>query len=115
MARAARLMSLNVVSVVLEPDDEHGNPSGCRHQFTQELQPFCGQLGIEKIDAGQVAARPGEAGDKAKLTGSSATMKTIGIVVVAAFAARPPTPRQRNDHGDLPANQIGRQSGQSII
>jgi hypothetical protein len=32
--------------------------------LTQKLQALCGQLGIEKIDACQVAARPGEAGDK---------------------------------------------------
>ena len=37
--------------------------------------------------AGDVAARPVEAGDKAKLTGSAAGPKTIGIVVVAALAA----------------------------
>jgi hypothetical protein len=33
----------------------------------QERQPLCGQLGIEEIYACQVAAWPGEAGDKAKL------------------------------------------------
>jgi hypothetical protein len=43
---------------------------------------------IEKIDTCRVAARPGEAGDKTKPDrGSSLTMKTTGIVVVAAFAA----------------------------
>ena len=46
--------------------DEHGNTSGCGHQLTQEFQPLCRQLGREKIDARQVAARPGEARDKTK-------------------------------------------------
>src|SRR5262245_53083038 len=32
----------------------------------QEPQPLCRHLSIEKIDTGQVAARPGEAGDKTK-------------------------------------------------
>ena len=44
--------------------DEHGNTSGSGHQLTQELQPLCRQLAREKIDPCQVAARPGEAGDK---------------------------------------------------
>ena len=46
--------------------DEHGNASGCGHQLAQEFQPLCGQLATEKIDPCQVAARPGEAGDKTK-------------------------------------------------
>ena len=46
--------------------DEHGHASGCGHQLTQEVQPLCRQLTIEKIDPCQVAARPGEAGDKTK-------------------------------------------------
>ena len=46
--------------------DEHGHASRCGHQLTQELQPLCHQLSVEKIDPCQVAARPGEAGDKAK-------------------------------------------------
>jgi hypothetical protein len=45
---------------------QDGHTSGCRHQLVQELQPFPRQLGVEKIDSGQVAARPGEAGDKTK-------------------------------------------------
>ena len=46
--------------------DEHGHTSGSGHQLAQQLQPLCRQLGIEKIDPCQVAARPGEAGDKTK-------------------------------------------------
>src|SRR5262249_48692157 len=57
------------------------------HEFTQELQPLCRQLALEKIDACQVAARPGEACNKTEPDGSSLTLKTMGIVVVAALAA----------------------------
>src|SRR5262245_11516602 len=39
---------------------------GCGHQVTQELQSLCGQLGTEKIDTCQVAARPRETGDQTK-------------------------------------------------
>jgi hypothetical protein len=46
--------------------DERCNTGGSRHQFTQELQLLRRQLTIEKIDTCQVAARPGEAGDKSK-------------------------------------------------
>jgi hypothetical protein len=44
--------------------DEHGDASSCRHKFVQELQPLCGQFGIEKVDASQVAGGAGEADDQ---------------------------------------------------
>ena len=47
--------------------DEHGNTNGLGHQLMQESQPLGHHLLDEKIDAGRVAARPGEAGDKTKL------------------------------------------------
>ena len=47
--------------------DEHGNTNGLRHQLMQECQPLGGHFLDEKIDAGGVAARPGEAGYKTKL------------------------------------------------
>jgi hypothetical protein len=46
--------------------EEHSHASRSGHQRTQEFQPLCHQLGIEKIDPRQVAARPGEARDKTK-------------------------------------------------
>ena len=46
--------------------DEHGNTNGPGHQLAQEFQPLCSQFSSEKIDTRQVAARPGEAGDKTK-------------------------------------------------
>ena len=48
------------------------------------------------------------------LTGSSPTLKTMGIVVVAALAAKRRSELRRDDHGDLSANQFGRQRRQSI-
>src|SRR2546421_5120665 len=44
--------------------DEHDHMSRSRHQLTQELQALCRQLIVDKIDPRQVAAWPGEAGDK---------------------------------------------------
>jgi hypothetical protein len=47
--------------------DYHSYASGLGHQFMQKSQPFCHHLPGEKVDAGRVATRPGEAGDKTKL------------------------------------------------
>jgi hypothetical protein len=46
--------------------DQNGHTSDCGHQFTQKAQPFRRQLATEEIDSGQVAVRPGEAGDETK-------------------------------------------------
>ena len=47
-------------------------------------------------------------------TGSSPVVKTMGIVVVAALAANAAGGVRRDDHGDLSADQFGRQRRQSI-
>ena len=68
MARAAASTSLNCSLRIgsIGRIDEHGNTNGPGHQLAQEFQPLCRQLSPEKIDPRQVAARPGEAGDKTK-------------------------------------------------
>ena len=68
-ARAADSTSPNVVSIVEASDGltSTATPVAAGHQLTQYLQPLCRQLVIEKIDAGQISARPGETGDKTKL------------------------------------------------
>ena len=43
---------------------KHGDPCRGGHKLTQELQPLRHQLLAEEIDAGRVAAGPGEAGDQ---------------------------------------------------
>src|SRR5215831_19465613 len=43
---------------------DHGHTSNRRYQLAQEFQPFCGQLTTNIIDACQIAAWVGEAGDK---------------------------------------------------
>ena len=53
----------------------------------QQLQPLRRYLYVQIGDARDVAARSVKAGDEAELTGSPAISKTIGMVVVAAFAA----------------------------
>src|SRR5262245_65614453 len=41
--------------------DQHGYPCRSRHQLAQDLKPLGSQLGVEKENAGRVAARPSEA------------------------------------------------------
>ena len=65
--------------------------------------------------AREVAARPVQAGDKSSLDRVDAVWKTIGIVVVAAFAAGAAGVPDRDNHGHLTANQIGRQCRQSVV
>ena len=61
-------MSRSVLSVAgIGRIDQHGNPNGLGHQLVQKRQPLGSQLIREKIDARQVSARPGEAGDKTEL------------------------------------------------
>ena len=43
--------------------DEHGHARRAGHQLSQQLEPFRRHFDGEKIDAGQVAAGPGEARD----------------------------------------------------
>ena len=40
---------------------EHGHTGKSGHQIAQKFQSLCGQLPGKKVDARQVAARPGEA------------------------------------------------------
>src|SRR5262245_61156015 len=47
--------------------NEHSDTGDRRYQPEQELQPFCGQLTADKIDARKVVARPSEASDKTDL------------------------------------------------
>src|SRR5262245_53121939 len=68
--------------------DEHGNPFGRGHQFAQEFQPLRPSSAVKMLTP--VRLPPGRArlATSPSLTGSSAATKTMGIVAVAAFAAR---------------------------
>ncbi len=69
IARAASDMARSALSVAgaLAGLDQHGDPNGLGHQLMQKCQPLLFQLSREKINSRQVAARPGQAGDKTKL------------------------------------------------
>ena len=95
--------------------DEHGDTRRSGHQLTQQFQPLCRQLGVEKIDACQVAARPGEAGDKTEpdrvFRDDEYDGDRRGRRLDRECRQRD---LRRSDHGDPSANQFGRQRRQSI-
>jgi hypothetical protein len=95
--------------------DEDGNTGHCRHELTQELQPFRHQFADENIGAREVASRPGEAGDESELDGVfrnhehdwNCRGRRLGGDGRGGAAGR-------NDHRDPLANQIDRQPGQQV-
>ena len=115
-ARAAASTPLNVGSTFgLVGLTSTANARGCGHHLTQEFQPFCRQFNSEKTDPCQIAFRSGEAGDKTVLHRVVANTEDDRDRRGCRFG------RQRRshtlgycDHGDLPANQIGRQLRQPM-
>src|SRR5215475_3534975 len=81
----------------------------------QQVEPLCRQLTRKKIDPSQVAARPGEAGDKTEpdwvLGGNKGDRDRRGCRLGSGRRGG----RTRGDYGDLSANQFGRQLRQSIV
>ena len=67
--------------------DEHSDTSDSGHQLTQKFQPLRSHLRRQKIDACDVSPGRARLATRPSLTGSSATTKMIGIVMVAALAA----------------------------
>jgi hypothetical protein len=94
---------------------EDGNTGGCGHQLTQEFQPLCGQFGIEKIDARQVATRPSKAGDKTKSHRVVAHGEDGGNRRGCRLGRHHRRGISSGDHSDASANQIGRQLRQPVI
>jgi hypothetical protein len=72
---------------LLSPRHEHGHTSRSGHQVTQQFQPLCRHLDVEKLDSCQVAVRRCKAGNKSEPDRSSATANKMDIAVVAALAA----------------------------
>src|SRR5215472_9652180 len=81
----------------------------------QQVEPLCRQLTTEKVDPRQVAARPGEAGDKTEpdrvLGGNKGDRDRRGCRLGSGRRGG----RTRGDYGDLSANKFGRQLRQSIV
>ena len=82
----------------------------------QEPQPLGRHLRGEKIDAGRVAARPGEAGDKTKLDRVFGDAEDDRDRRGCSFGReRSGAVAGRGDHGHATADQIGHQRRQAIV
>src|SRR5262245_27061392 len=94
--------------------DEHRDTRGRGQQLAQEFQPLCCQLGRENTDAGEVAARPGEARNKTNadrvITGYEDDWDCRRCRLGCEYGRG----SDRNDHGNLAANEISRQLRQPI-
>src|SRR5262249_35810393 len=90
------------------------NASGCRHHLTQEFQPLCRQLNRESIDAGEVTAGLGEAGDKTKPDRVFAVAENDGDRRGYRLGGERRTSSKCCDHGDPLVKEFGCQYGQSI-
>ena len=62
---------------------------------------------VNVVHAGEVAARSGRLATSPAATGSSPVAKTIGMVVVAAFAAITGAGLFAADHSHLAPDQVG--------
>jgi hypothetical protein len=64
---------------------------GVRDEFVQQSEPLWSECPEHKVYARHVAARPVEPGNETQLDRVAPLENTIGIVIVAAFAASPNT------------------------
>jgi hypothetical protein len=67
--------------------DQEGDASGMRRELTQQLEALRFQLVGKQVDSREIAGWPGGLLTSPSRVGSSPTMNTMGIVLVAAFAA----------------------------
>jgi hypothetical protein len=96
--------------------NESGNDGRRGHELVQHLQLLLGQLHAQRGHAGDVAARPIQAGDKANLDRVAPYRKDDRDRCGCGFGRdRRVYGPGRSDHGDLATHQIDRQLWQSIV
>ena len=95
---------------------EHRDGRGRGNEIVQQSQTLLGQLRGEDVDSGRIAAGSGEAGDEPQLDRIGAGVEHDGDRCgrgldrsSGSFAA------DRDDDGDLAANEIGRQRRHPLI
>ena len=84
------------------------------HQFMQKCQPLGDQLVVEKIDAGRVAAGPGEAGDETKLDRVLADAEDDRDRRCCSFGRKRGVAGGRGDHSYVAAHQVSHQRRHEI-
>jgi hypothetical protein len=95
--------------------DEYSNTRRRGHQLTQEFKPLCHQLKSEKIDPRQIAARPGEAGDKTERDRVFGGEEDDRDRRRCRLRRKCPKSGDRDEHGHLTTGQIGYQCRQTIV
>ena len=93
---------------------EDGDRSCLRNQVVQKLEPLCCQFGREDRYAGEIAPWPVETGNVAKLNRISSEQENNGNRAGCSLGGHRRLAVCGN-HGDLTANQIGRQCRQTIV
>jgi Transposase len=88
----------------------HDNTNGLGQQVMQEPQPLGHHLVSENIDAGRIAAGPGEAGDR--VFGDKEDDRDRRC---CGFGSERGGQAYRGDRGHLSADQIGHQCRQAIV
>ena len=81
----------------------------------QEPQPLGHHLRVEKIDAGRVAARPSETGDKTPLDRVTADAEDDWNRRCCSFGRERGCVSGRRDHGHTAADQISHQCRQIVL
>ncbi len=111
-AAAWSLCTKGVDGSVAMPEDGHAGERG--DGLLEELQPFPTEFGLHDGQPRDVPPGPRQAGDEAAPTGSPLTTMTMGIVVVACWAAR--IADRPVDHEDihLEPDQLGRERGEPL-
>ena len=115
--RARRCLELPRLDLEIGIGPVEERADGCRRgdHAVQQLQPFRRQLTPNVVTPVRLPPGRFRLATSPSATGSTAVTKTIGMVLVAAFAANAPGLTGLGDHGDLPADQIGRQRRQPIV
>jgi hypothetical protein len=117
MAGAASWTSRKIESAIeaLAGLMSHGDTNSFGHHVMKESEPLGCHLRAEEVDAGHVAARPGEAGDKTKLDRVEGDAEDNRNRRCCSLRRERRHVARRSDDRDLSANEIGQQSWEPVV
>jgi hypothetical protein len=107
LARAASLHFSHHASLRIVWVYEQSDRSGVRNQLGHKFEPLGRQLAAEPANAGDVAARPGEIGDKAGRDRVAPDGEDDRDRLTCRFRRAWRTTARRHDHVDLATDEIG--------
>ena len=94
--------------------DEYAKPSCGGYQLTQNLHALCHQFAGQKIDAGQIAARPGNIRDKTERDRVFSDTEDNRYCGCCRLGGKCPGLADDDHHADLMTDQIGSQFRKTI-